>query len=82
MYLIFMSHVINPVSVFVADSRTGLHLPSGHIGSLVATLDWSGVRLALFLSLIVFALATLVADAAGKTLASAEWTNSGLAQRV
>jgi hypothetical protein len=69
LYLIFISHVINPVSVFVVDSLTGRHLLSGQIGSLASTVAWSEVRLAVLLSLFVFALATLVANAGGKMLA-------------
>ncbi len=69
LYLTFLSHVINPVSVFVVDSQTGRHLQSGQIGSLAVTVAWSEVRLAVILSLFVFALAALVVDAAGKMLA-------------
>jgi hypothetical protein len=70
LYLLFVLHIVNPVSVFVVDSRTGLQLQSGQIGSLAAALDWSEVRLAVFLSLIVFTLATLVANAIAKTFAN------------
>jgi hypothetical protein len=69
LYLICLSHVINPVSVFVVD-LTGRHLQSGQIGNLTSTLAWSEVRLAVLASLIVFALATLIADAGMKMLAS------------
>ncbi|MGA9724356.1 MAG: hypothetical protein WBQ86_17990 [Candidatus Binatus sp.] len=80
LYLTFLSHVMNPVSVFVVDSQTGLHLLSGQIGSLAVTVAWSEVWLAVLLSLFVFALATLVADAAGKMLAnSASASSSRLA---
>lgn len=75
LYLIFMSHVINPVSVFVVDSHTGRHLQSGQIGSLASTVAWSEVRWAFLLSLFVFALATLVTDAGEKMLAR-EWAGS------
>jgi hypothetical protein len=71
LYLVCLSHVINPVSVFVVDAQTGRHLQSGQIGSLMVTLAWSEVRLATLAALIVFALATLVADAGRKMLASA-----------
>jgi len=77
LYMIFMSHVANPVSVFVLDSQTGLHLRSGQIGSLTVTLAWSELRPAVLLSLIVFVLATLVVDAAGRVLASSGRASSG-----
>jgi hypothetical protein len=70
LYLIFISHVMNPVSVFVVDSLTGRHLLSGQIGSLASTIAWSEVRWAVLLSLFVFVLATLVANAGGKMLAN------------
>lgn len=77
LYLTFLSHVMNPVSVFVVNSQNGRHLLSGQIGSLAVTVAWSEVLLALLLSLFLFALATLVADAGGKMLA-----NSATAVRV
>jgi hypothetical protein len=70
LYLTFMSHVINPVSVFVVDSHTGRHLQSGQIGSLASTVAWSEVQWAVLLSLFVFALATLVVNAGEKMLAN------------
>jgi hypothetical protein len=75
LYLTFLSHVINPVSVFVVDSHTGRHLQSGQVGSLVSTVAWTEVRWAFLLSLFVFALATLVAGAGEKMLAN-EWAGS------
>jgi hypothetical protein len=69
LYLAFLSHVIDPVSVFVVDSHTGRHLQSGQIGTIASTVAWSEVRWAFLLSLFVFALATLVADAVEKVLA-------------
>ena len=76
LYLTFLSHVMNPVSVFVVDSQTGRHLLSGQIGSLTVTVAWSEVQLAVLLSLFVFALATLVADAGGKMLANSASASS------
>jgi hypothetical protein len=70
LYLTFMSHVINPVSVFVVDSHTGRHLQSGQIGSLASTVAWSEVQWAVLLSLFVFALATLIVNAGEKMLAN------------
>jgi hypothetical protein len=70
LYLTFLSHVINPVSVFVVDSQTGRHLQSGAIGSLAMTVAWSEVRRAVLLSLIVFMLATLVVNVCSEMLAS------------
>ena len=72
LYLICLSHVINPVSIFVVSAQTGKHLLPGQIGNLTMTLDWSEVRLAVLLSLLVFVLATLVADAISRTLAQSE----------
>lgn len=69
LYLSFFSHLMNPLSVFVVDAQTGLHLQSGQIGNLAVTVAWSEVRLALLLSLLVFVLATFVAEAGGKMLA-------------
>jgi len=69
LYLTFLSRVINPVSVFVVDSKTGLHLPSGKIGDLAVTVAWSEVWLAVMASLMVFVLATLIANTAGKRVA-------------
>ena len=66
LYLIFISHVMNPVSVSVVDSQTGRHLLSGQIGSLVATVARREVLSAVLASLIVFVLATAVANAAEK----------------
>ena len=77
LYLTFSSLVINPVRVLVVNSQTGRHLLSGQIGSLAVTIAWSEVQLAVLLSLFVFALATLVADAAGKMLANSGWAGSG-----
>ena len=77
LYLTFSSLVINPVRVLVVNSQTGRHLLSGQIGSLAVTIAWSEVQLAVLLSLFVFALATLVADAAGKMLANSGWADSG-----
>ncbi len=77
LYLTFLSHVTNPVSVFVVNSQTGRHLQSGQIGSLAVTVAWSEVQLAVLLSLFVFALATLVADAARKMLATSRRAGSG-----
>jgi hypothetical protein len=77
LYLTFLSHVMNPVSVFVVNSQTGRHLLSGQIGSLAVTVAWSEVWLAVSLSLFVFALATLVADAGWKILANSARTSSG-----
>jgi hypothetical protein len=77
LYLIFWSHVINPVSVSVVDSKTGLHLQSGQIGSLVMTLDWSEVRLAIVLSMVVFVLATLIVNVGTEVFASAGKSKSG-----
>jgi uncharacterized membrane protein len=77
LYLIFLSHMMNPVSVFVVNSQTGRHLLSGQIGSLAVTVAWSEVWLALLLSLFVFGLATLVADAAGKMLRNSAGGGSG-----
>lgn len=76
LYLTFLSHVMNPVSVFVVNSQTGRHLQSGQIGSLAVTVAWSEVQLAVLLSLFVFALATLVADAGGKMLANSASASS------
>jgi hypothetical protein len=73
-YIIFMSHAMNPVSVFVVDPRSGLPLPMGQIGNLMTTVDWSSVRMAVALSVLVFALTTLAIGAAGKALASTGWT--------
>jgi|SRR5579863_1902990 len=75
LYVIFMSRMLNPVSVFTVDSRTGLQVHSGHIGNVIAILDWSELRLAALLSLIVFVLAAMVASAAERTFA-----NAGLAR--
>jgi len=72
LYLICLSHVMNPVSVFVMDMQTGRHLQSGQIGSLTSTLAWSEVRLAVVASLIVFALATLIADVGWKMFAGSD----------
>jgi hypothetical protein len=77
LYLTFLSHVMNPVNVFVVNAQTGRHLLSGQIGSLAATVAWSEVRLAVLLSLFVFALATLVADAGAKMLANSARAASG-----
>jgi hypothetical protein len=72
LYLTLVSHLINPVSIFIVDLHTGRHLTPGQIGNLTTTLDWSEVRLAVLLSLLVFGLATLVADAVSTTLAQPE----------
>ena len=72
LYIICISHMINPVSISVVSSQTGGHLLPGQIGNLVMTLAWSEVRLAVLLSLMVFVLATLVAEAASKMLADSE----------
>ena len=72
LYLICLSHVINPVSIFVVSAQTGGLLLPGQIGNLTMTLDWVEVRLAVLLSLFVFVLAALVAEAASKMLADAE----------
>jgi hypothetical protein len=77
LYLIFWSHVISPVSVFVVDSKTGLHLQSGQIGNLAVTLDWREVRLAVLLSLVVFVLATLIVNVGTEVFASAGKSRSG-----
>ena len=79
LYLICLSHVMNPVSVFVLDVQTGRHLQLGQIGSLTSTLAWNEVQLAVVASLIVFALATLIADAGRKMLASPDSERLSLA---
>lgn len=81
LYLICLSHVINPVSVFVVDA-SGRHLLSGQFGSIVETVAWSEVWLAVLASLIVFALATLVADAGRKMLASSDSDRLSLATTI
>jgi len=79
LYLICVSHVINPVSIFVVDAQTGRHLLSGQIGNLTATFAWGEVRLAVLASLIVFALATLVADAGLRMMDSSSSARLSLA---
>lgn len=77
LYLIFLSHVISPVSVSVVDSQTGRHLQSGQIGSLAVTVAWSEVQLAVLLSLVVFVLATLAVNVGTEVLAGAGRSSSG-----
>lgn len=81
LYLICISHVMNPVSVFVVD-LTGRHLQPGQIGSLTTTLAWSEVRLAVVASLIVFGLATLIADAGMQMFASPDSDRLSLATTI
>ena len=55
LYVIFFASIVNPVSVYVVDRQTGLHLLSGQVGNLESTLNWSSVSIAVLLSLLVFA---------------------------
>ncbi len=86
LYVIFFASVMNPVSVpvsvYVVDRQTGLHLLSGQVGNLESTLNWSSVSIAVLLSLFVFAATWLAVRIVANTLIAVETTPSSRSARV
>ncbi len=80
-HAIFFAHALTPVSVYVIDRQTHLHLLSGQIGSIQVVFHWDGLTPTMLISLLVFVVGWMAARGTAKLLASSGSRGSGQTYR-
>lgn len=72
-HAIFFAHALTPISVYVIDRKTDLHLLSGQVGSIQEVFHWDGLIPTMLVSVLVFVLGWMAARATARLLASSAW---------
>jgi hypothetical protein len=65
----FFAHALTPISVFVIDPKTHLHLLSGQIGNIEEVFHWDGFIPTILLSVLVFVVGWMAARGTARLLA-------------
>ena len=66
----FFAHALTPVEVYVFDPKTHLRLASGQIGNIEEVFHWNGLIPTILISVLVFALAWMVARVTARLLSN------------
>jgi hypothetical protein len=67
-HAIFFAHVLTPISVYVIDRQTHLHLLSGQIGSTEEVFHWDGLTSTMLISVLVFVVGWMAARGTARLL--------------
>ena len=73
-HAIFFAHALTPISVYVIDRQTHLHLLSGQIGSLHEVFHWDGLLSTMLISVVVFVAGWMAVRGTARLLGSARPT--------
>ena len=69
-HAVFFAHALTPISVFVIDRQTHLHLLSGQSGSIQEAFHWDGLIPTILISVLVFLVGWIAARGTAKRLTS------------
>ena len=80
-HAIFFAHALTPISVYVIDRHTHLHLLSGQVGNIEEVFHSDGLIPTMLISLLVFVLGWMAARGTAKLLANSGQRESSESDR-
>lgn len=71
-HAMFFAHALTPISVYVINRETHLHVLAGQVGSLEDVFHWDGLTQTMAIAVLVFAVSWMAARGTAKLLGALE----------